>query len=523
LRLSRKIVLFIAVIIIAATYYILNTETTILYVPLDNRPVNYDYVAELNNLTNFNLLIPPREYLNSGELSTDTEALWQWLLENANKADAMVLSLDTLYFGGLVPSRAHHIPPEQLNQNQNRLETLLKRSKTPVYAFSTIMRSAVGNESAGHPPYFSEYGAKLGRLSTLADKEALGTATPQEKQDRARLEAEIPAPVLKDYLQRRLLNNDLISKTLTMVNQDLITYYIIARDDSSEFSYSKLELRSLEPQINNQDRADTYPGADQIGALLFARAVHDINRHTPNIQIIYGTPKAQQVIPHYEDIPLGETISKHIQSLGGTHTEDNPDLALIVNMPATGTREAVTQTGTEPITSLHRNLLQNIQNSLNTNQATALVDVAYTNGADDALMRLLAENNTLLPLAAYSGWNTAGNSIGTALAHGSLYSYYHKRRNFHQSAHLTALLTRISEDWLYQTGIRSTILSEYDIKHGGSPVSEEALLPVTEDIQEKLNKYLEIHFPGFVNVTQVKLPWNRLFELTITFEFARNP
>lgn len=512
------------VIMMAITYYLLNSEKTILYVPLDNRPVNYDYVTELNNLTNFNLLIPPRQFLNSGELSTDTEPLWQWLLENATKADALVLSLDSLYFGGLIPSRAHHIPPEQLNQNQTRLETLLKVSKAPVYAFSTIMRSAVGNESAGHPPYFSEFGAKLGRLSILTDKKALGTATPAEQKDRARLEAEIPTSVLNDYLQRRTLNNDLISKTLTMVENDLITYYIIPRDDSSEFSYSKMELRSLQPQINNLgNRTHTYPGADQIGALLFARAVHHINRHTPTIQVTYGTPKAQHVIPHYEDIPLGDTITMHIHSLGGTHTEDTPDLALIVNMPAAGTREAVTQTGTEPITSLHRNLLQNIQNSLNSNQATALVDVAYTNGADDTLMRLLAENNALLPLAAYSGWNTAGNSIGTALAHGSLYSYYHKRKNFNQTAHLTALLTRISEDWLYQTAIRRSILTEYDIKHGGSPVPEETLPSITDNILQKLNKHLEIHFPDFVRITQVKLPWNRLFELNINFEFTQDP
>ncbi len=514
---SRKVLLLIAAVLITAAFCILRTEKTILYIPLDNRPVNYDYVIELNELTGLTLLIPPREYLNGGELATDNEALWQWLLGNAGKADSIVLSLDTLYFGGLIPSRVHNLSAEQLAQNTSQLEKLLQSCKVPVYAFSTIMRSATGNESAGHPPYFREFGAKLSRLSELTDKKSQGITSPLEEQDYARLIEEIPQDILDDYLQRRKINKSLISKTLKMLEQGLITYYIVSRDDSSQYSYSKMDTRNLE--IHKHNRAHTYPGADQIGALLFARAVHKINGFTPKIQVIYGAPGAEDIIPRYEDIPLGDTVAQHIVSLGGIQGAEDRDLSLIINMPAVPTQEATLQTDTESL-AYHRSLHEKIQAALLQGIPVALADVAYANGADDALMRMLAENDLLLPLAAYSGWNTAGNSIGTALAHGSLYSYYHKRPGFNSKAHQSALLARIAEDWLYQSVIRPAVLAEYDIEHGSASIPEDIIIQVEEDIRERLNNSLESHFPK-TRVTRVKLPWNRLFELNIDLEFTR--
>ena len=72
----------------------------------------------------------------------------------------------------------------------------------------------------------------------------------------------------------------------------------------------------------------------------------------------------------------------------------------------------------------------------------AIADVAYANGADNALMEQLNKKGMLFKLRAYSGWNTPTNSSGFVIGEGILTKYMTKE------AVNDLLLTRYLDDWV---------------------------------------------------------------------------
>ena len=69
---------------------------TILYVPLDNRPVCSAYVQQTMEAANCKIILPPEKYIATNEKNGNPEAIWDWLEHKAPKADAAVISTDSL-------------------------------------------------------------------------------------------------------------------------------------------------------------------------------------------------------------------------------------------------------------------------------------------------------------------------------------------------------------------------------------------------------------------------------------------
>lgn len=517
--LYKRILPAIALILIGAfTCRTLTKPATILYIPLDNRPVNYDYVQILADMTPHRLLLPPRELLNTGERETEPDKIWAWAFEHARFADALVLSLDTLLYGGLVPSRTHQIPPAVLRERLAKLRTL---SRKPIFAFGTIMRSAVTADSFGQPDYFPRYGHKLNRLSILAGRIAQNAATPPEQEDYNRLLNQIPQVVLQDYLNRRAINTQLLRQALTLTAGGVIDYLVIGRDDTSPYSFSKNEffqLRQTILQLNRQNhRADSYPGADEIGALLFARAVHTLDRRTLSIHVAYNSPAAPARTPRYEDIPLSESIPLKLHTLNAQPAGlPAADLVLLVHTREDQGAEAFAQADT-PTPAAEATAAQ-LESLLAAAKPTALADIAFINGADGYLMRTLAENNRLTPLAAYAGWNTAGNSIGTALAQGSLFAAYPQKK--YRTAQARALYSRILEDWAYQTVIRPNLQAKFGIPNAAALIPREQTPEISQTAKRELNNILKKYSLENIMVKAVTFPWSRLFDIHFEIEFA---
>jgi hypothetical protein len=513
------IILFFCLLLITPLSCRKADPPVILYIPLDNRPVNYDFVHSLNNLTPITLLTPPKELLNNGETETDPTPLWDWLQQNISSADVLVLSLDTLFYGGLVPSRNHNIAPDILTTRLESLKTLAASTNARILAFSTVMRSEFSSHSFGHPEYFTLYGDLLHRLSSFEDKADRGTASEEELAALASLRERIPSEFLLDYLERRRLNHDMLASTLELVNDDAISFLALGRDDTSPFSHSQLERRHLTPLLEEiGPRVATFPGADEIGMLLYTRAVNIINNHTPRVHVSYATPDGGSLIPLYEDIPLDQSLHYRLLTLGALESPSaDSDFLLFINTPAENFSEAVTQSELEQPSPLHKKLSADIASAIASGRPAALADIAYCNGADAALMRHLAKEMLLPSLAAYAGWNTAGNSIGTALAHGVLYSYYHSQPGFDPEVHLTSLKLRLLEDWGYQAGVRAKVQETLELAHGGTPIPPEkinlAILTIKEGLADFSGEYMYDGFGSTTQIRSVALPWNRLFDL----------
>ena len=110
------------------------------------------------------------------------------------RADAAVISTDSLIYGGLVDSRKHNESLTVLMGRENKIKSLHSQyPKTPIYAFGTIMRTPYASGSGVEPYYYSKYGNDLYRLSGLQDKMDAGKLSTDEAAELLSLKLSIPS------------------------------------------------------------------------------------------------------------------------------------------------------------------------------------------------------------------------------------------------------------------------------------------------------------------------------------------
>lgn len=194
----------------------------ICFVPIDNRPVCYSLAKDIAAIDeDIELLTPPREFLGDLTKSARVNEILDWL-ENIPACDAMVLSLDTIAYGGLIPSRRSPDSLEEIKARLNRLKPLLKNKK--VYAFSSIMRISNNNYNEEEKEYWKDWGKKIFEYSYSGVNDG------------------IPWAILDDYLATRKRNFE-INKTY--LNWGLNTL-IFSKDDCAPKGFNVDEARELE-------------------------------------------------------------------------------------------------------------------------------------------------------------------------------------------------------------------------------------------------------------------------------------
>ena len=109
---------------------------TILFVPHDNRPTSCEQSAEAPRLLGYDVLMPPKELLGGLHKKGNVTELWNWVNDNIKKADAAVVSADSMIYGGLVASRKHELSSQELNQQVKRFSEIKKNNpKVQLYTF----------------------------------------------------------------------------------------------------------------------------------------------------------------------------------------------------------------------------------------------------------------------------------------------------------------------------------------------------------------------------------------------------
>ena len=170
------------------------------FVPIDNRPVCYTLpklLAEIDESIEF--YIPDRKYLGGLKQEADIDHLFEWLI-TLPKLDAIILSLDTLAYGGLIPSRRC---PETFEQIKERIETLkeiLEGKDAKIYAFSSIMRISNNNYNEEEKEYWSKWGKKIFAYSYHT----------HEGNRESCITNLIPSEILDDYIETRRRNFEII-------------------------------------------------------------------------------------------------------------------------------------------------------------------------------------------------------------------------------------------------------------------------------------------------------------------------
>ena len=151
------------------------------FIPIDNRPVCYSlakYITDIDE--SIELFLPNREWLGDLTKYADTEKIFEWV-KQLPKLDALVISLDTVAYGGLISSRRCPDSFEQIKSKIEKFKTILKEKDAKILAFSSIMRISDNNINEEEKEYWSEWGKKIFNYSYCMDK--YGTVCKKEIPD----------------------------------------------------------------------------------------------------------------------------------------------------------------------------------------------------------------------------------------------------------------------------------------------------------------------------------------------------
>ena len=147
--------------------------------PIDERPCNYRFPYLLALDSEYEVVRPPLEIMPHKKQAGDCARLLAFLEEQMATAKAVILSLNTLLYGGLVPSRVHTDSYETVAARLERFCELRRRyPQVRVYAYTLIMRCNRANNNEEEPDYWAPWGYRLFRLGYLADKAEQAGLTP---------------------------------------------------------------------------------------------------------------------------------------------------------------------------------------------------------------------------------------------------------------------------------------------------------------------------------------------------------
>lgn len=497
------------------------SKKRIVMLPLDERPCNYNYPSMMPK-TEYELILPPKQIMGNKKIAGDTKKISEWLLDNAQNADAIVLSLDTLIYGGILPSRLHHYKEAELISRTDIIPKIKELNpNVKLYAFGLIMRCPNYSSSDEEPDYYGECGAEIHLYGKYSHLEQLGQLSEKEKQDFERIKSEVKEEYLNDFLNRRKTNLNVLMHNLSYVKNGVIDYFIVPQDDAAVYGFTALDQIIVRDYLKSNvlhKKTAMYPSADDTGLTLLARAVAQLSGVTPKVYVHYSSSKGGNTIPIVEDRMVDETIKHHILSIGGIQVYSLPeaDMLLAVNI---GSDMLCTNSTLHYAKAydIERNLAEfvtYIEYALSMDKIVAVGDVAFVNRADTELTALMNAENLLLQIHAYAGWNTSSNTMGTALCQAVLYMIGRD-----EAGNQNFLLHRYYEDIGFMAFARNFVNDKCLGKMGLSYYALDGKEGMAaQAVKEAINKYMCENYPLLAEKIKdfdVKMPWIRMFETDI--------
>ncbi|HZG86899.1 DUF4127 family protein [Paenibacillus sp.] len=497
----------------------------IVYVPLDERPCNYEFPYLLGKCAGLSLVRPGIDLMGRKKIPADVDALWAWLERECADADGAILSLDTLLYGGLVPSRLHRLSAEACAGRLTRLRELKRRNpRLTLFAIHLIMRCPQYSSSDEEPDYYEHYGRELFRKGYLAHRRELGIADEAELAELAAVEAALPRAVEDDYLGRRAINVEANRAALAYVEEGVIDFLAIPQDDAAPYGWTAKDQQRVREEIGRRNaelRALMYPGADEAGCTLLARMINRICGAMPLVYPRMSGAGSPFVTPLYEDRPLFESVKLHILAAGGqtAASAQEADLLLLVNAPGAEMAESNVQDRPSAAYQVLRNAVELVEFGAfamrRFGKPVAVADVAYANGGDLQLLKLLRQQGVLFDLAGYAGWNTSSNSLGTAIAQLMMYGLFGRTE-----AHLDFLALRFAEDFGYCAVVRKAMAEGPIPEMGMSYFAVDGPRGrAAEMAKERLRRFVQAYVDTDamrVEIVDVYMPWSRMFEAGMT-------
>lgn len=527
--LKQLLCLFLMMIVVYVPNVVFaSLNKTIIFVPHDNRPISFKQTADNIRDLGYEVLTPPEELLgNREDPYAKPEELSKWVIENAKKADAAVISSDSMVYGSLVASRKHNLSEDVVLARVHNFEKIHQANPNmKLYVFGSIMRTPQTSEASGSEDanYYAQYGTDIARYTALTDKLEQDGLTHKERKQLQQYEQKIPKAALDDWLSRRQ-GNFLVSKNLIdLARNDVITYLALGCDDNAKYSQTNKERRALDNYGSDlgELKYQSVAGIDEIGYVLLTRAVNNLQGDIPFVSVHYAKGTGENTIPAYSNEPIKNSIATHIKMAGGmkVNSDKRADLVFMVNTNFDGTTGAANDLNNVYIPNENIiDFVNMVDEAVQANKKVGIGDITFGNGSDNALMFSLYGKNLLDKLNAYSGWNTPTNSTGYALAMGMGANYTDR------VGILKMLEVRYLDDWLYQANIRQAVANRLNSMPGEGDYgnTKTRTLPAeklaTEALQKMIADYGLEKFEGqsYVADAQIRFPWQRMFEADIIF------
>lgn len=486
--------------------------------PLDERPVNTGLVQEIAQIAGYRCELPGQDILPDFRTPGNTDALAEWLRSQSEDADAIVASLDTLVYGGLIPARTtDNLVEESVGRLHTLREIHQKSPDLPILAVSLVTRASDSYVSVEEPEYWSDWGRDLHHHGGATHRTWVG----KDEDGAGVAKRGVPSEVLEDFARRRLRNHIVNLAALQMRWDHVLDYLAITADDTAEFSAGSAEQQWLEywrifgaPTL----QVVGYPGADETGSVLMARAITTTTETKPRIRVVTGSPESLRLIPPYENGPIGESITRQILAAGGKEVdEEEADMILVVHGPDPdrGDNGSTQPPSSDPGETAATVVA--VRDALATGLPVILADLRFANGGDVQLIEALAEAGLLSQLAAYGGWNTAGNALGGAVATGVAIVAGALNGTLDPRTQQIALRRRLMDDVAYQALIRRDLMMGV-FEGSFGPVPPEVLEVAAAHTTAAMNEYLaRWGLADGYSVESVDFPWKRSFEVDIHF------
>lgn len=504
----------------------------IVFVPLDERPCNFDYPIRLfADRHDVVVVRPSGTILGHKKTPANIDKVRQFVVDQSKDADILIFAAEMLAYGGLLPSRIYEVKnPEAKAAAYKAYVMQLKQAnpKLVILASTLIMRTPQYSSNDEEPDYYEDYGTEIFKYGWLADQQCRDGLTDDKIAEFKIIKQTVPEKYIKDYEQRRAANLKINMVNIDLVKNNTIDYLAIPQDDSAPYGYTAMDQAVVYPVIKKerlQDKIGIYPGADETGYTLLARAMQIINHKQYKVYPFFASTIGQQQIPLYEDRPLVESVKAHILSTGAriVATPDAADIIFAVNTPGKKMIEASEQLEHPDVTyDTFRNLrafVAEIKGYIEANKMVAIADSAYANGGDLELIGMLDEQSLLNKIGVYRGWNTNCNTLGSSIGSAIIQFETTQVERIHET------LNNLVDDVFYQAIVRKATtddwlprygLNYFDLKDKSDQVAHHVEISLIRLADDYLKNTL-VNTKG--HHISIEFPWNRMFEINCYFNF----
>lgn len=548
-----------------------NWNNVIAYVPLDDRTDNMEDVVYLAEASGYRVVMPEGDMYctkldgqgnnTHGTPYGDRAALMEWVREMDEKGcDLFLLSLDQLFSGGLVNSRAMSRGEDLVFSDGTVLSEadafdayILPLADDPanrIYMFDSVVRlaSTVAYQGFGEAEYYAlrEYGmvarpALEGEELTLENVfanypyAADGVTPAEDALGEMKYRDTLTEQMLEDYLGARVRKLTLTDHVIDAIhgceNQNI--QLLIGIDDSSNTENIQYnELHYLEQQLGQGSTLLT--GLDSLARLLVGRMAQETYDYRVKASVRYvggseGIPSSE-----FDRYTLEEVVDLHMDLFRAIRVPEAEAELQIVVMTAPH-KWGIADACCEELVSL---LEYNIANRI----PTVFIE-ASNNAYGEQLEQMLRERVDFAGLVAYAGKYDQANVTGASFAMGfSRYLYLRCCEEKNPWADVSQI-KQIANSMVLTSYILNTRydLNVYirDMGHNYQNILANSremrlILERLAALFEKDCEWVENNLLGTelmtdlsplgtmavteVNIRDVYFPWNRTFEISFSID-----